>query len=142
MVTAFVDMVGLLMVLPLLPYYATRFVGQGPLWRAMDSVGMGGEGTVIAILVSSFAVAQLLSAPLWGRVSDRYGRRPVLLLGFFGLGANFFLTAFATGISMLIVARLMGGAMQPQGHGSSISRSTRHFAWCWSAQCTSRNPYR
>ena len=62
-------MVGLLMVLPLLPFYAKRFVGEGPLWRLLDMLGMGGEGSVIALMVSSFAIAQLLSAPMWGRVS-------------------------------------------------------------------------
>ena len=39
MLTAFMDMVGLLMVLPLLPYYAKRFVGEGPLWRGLDALG-------------------------------------------------------------------------------------------------------
>lgn len=110
MVTAFVDMVGLLMVLPLLPYYATRFVGQGPLWRAMDSIGMGGEGTVIAILVSSFAVAQLLSAPLWGRVSDRYGRRPALLVGLISSGVAYIVFAYAGSLEILFLSRLVQGA--------------------------------
>src|SRR5690606_10061893 len=64
MVTAFVDMVGLLAIIPLLPYYALRF---------------GANGLVIGLLISSYAVAQLIAAPLWGRVSDRYGRRPALL---------------------------------------------------------------
>jgi len=60
MVTAFIDMVGLLMVIPLLPFYA-KSLGQG--------------GLIVGMLVSSFAVAQLLSAPMWGRFSDAYGRR-------------------------------------------------------------------
>ncbi|MBX3174306.1 MAG: MFS transporter [Gemmatimonadaceae bacterium] len=110
MVTAFVDMVGLLMVLPLLPFYATRFVGRGPLWQALDAVGMGGEGTVIALLVSSFAVAQLLSAPAWGRVSDRYGRRPALMIG---LGASFvayIVFAFAGNLELLFLSRIVQGA--------------------------------
>lgn len=110
MVTAFVDMVGLLMVLPLLPFYATRFVGRGPLWQALDAVGMGGEGTVIALLVSSFAIAQLLSAPAWGRVSDRYGRRPALMIG---LGASFVayvVFAFAGNLELLFVSRIVQGA--------------------------------
>src|SRR5437763_16503663 len=66
MITAFIDMVGLLMVLPLLPFYA-------------KSLGAG--GLVVGTLVSSFAVAQLISAPMWGRFSDAYGRRPALLVG-------------------------------------------------------------
>jgi MFS family permease len=60
-VTAFVDMVGLLMVIPLMPYYA-RDLGAGSL--------------MVTVMVVSFTAAQLLSAPLWGRFSDKYGRRP------------------------------------------------------------------
>jgi multidrug resistance protein len=110
MVTAFVDMVGLLMVLPLLPFYATRFVGHGPLWSALDSIGLGGEGTVIALLVSSFAVAQLVSAPLWGRVSDRYGRRPALLIGLVSSGIAYVVFAFAGSLELLFLSRIVQGA--------------------------------
>jgi MFS family permease len=110
MVTAFVDMVGLLMVLPLLPFYAQRFVGQGPLWRALDAVGLGGQGTVIAILVSSFAIAQLVSAPLWGRVSDRYGRRPALMIGLASSGVAYVVFAFAGSLELLFLSRIVQGA--------------------------------
>ena len=65
-VTNFVDMVGLLMIIPLMPFYARE---------------MGGGALVVAILMSAFTAAQLLSAPWWGRFSDRYGRRPALLIG-------------------------------------------------------------
>jgi len=64
MFAAFVDMMGLLMVVPQLPFVATR---------------LGAGGFMVGALVSAFSLAQLLSAPLWGRMSDRYGRRPVLL---------------------------------------------------------------
>ena len=110
MVTAFMDMVGLLMVLPLLPYYATRFVGSGPLWRALDAIGMGGEGAAIALLVSSFAVAQLISAPLWGRVSDRLGRRPALLIGLGASVVAYIVFAFAGNLELLFLSRLIQGA--------------------------------
>lgn len=110
MVTAFMDMVGLLMVLPLLPYYATRFVGHGPLWRALDAVGMGGEGAVVALLVSSFAVAQLISAPFWGRVSDRLGRRPALMIGMGASGIAYIVFAFAGSLELLLLSRLVQGA--------------------------------
>ena len=83
---------------------------SGPLWQALDAVGMGGEGTVIALLVSSFAIAQLLSAPAWGRVSDRYGRRPALMIG---LGASFVayvVFAFAGNLELLFVSRIVQGA--------------------------------
>ncbi len=110
MVTAFMDMVGLLMVLPLLPYYATRFVGEGPLWRALDAIGMGGEGAAIALLVSMFAVAQLLSAPMWGRVSDRFGRRPALLIGLAASVIAYIVFAFANSLELLFISRLVQGA--------------------------------
>src|SRR6202795_1602599 len=64
-ITNFVDMVGLLMIIPLMPFYALE---------------MGGGGFEVAILMSAFTAAQLLSAPLWGRFSDRYGSPAVLLL--------------------------------------------------------------
>lgn len=110
MVTAFMDMVGLLMVLPLLPFYAQRFVGQGPLWRALDAIGMGGEGVVIALLIASFSIAQLVSAPIWGRVSDRLGRRPALLVGLTATGIAFIVFALAQSLELLFLARIVQGA--------------------------------
>ena len=110
MVTAFMDMVGLLMVLPLLPYYATRFVGEGPLWRALNAIGMGGEGAVVALMVSMFAVAQLVSAPMWGRVSDRFGRRPALLIGLGASGIAYVVFAFAGNLELLFLSRIVQGA--------------------------------
>jgi MFS family permease len=95
MVTAFVDMVGLLMVLPLLPFYAVAF---------------GGGGMAVGILVSAYAVAQLLTAPLWGRVSDRYGRRPALLIGLGASAAAYVVFGFSTSLWMLLASRLVQGA--------------------------------
>jgi MFS transporter, DHA1 family, tetracycline resistance protein len=60
----------------------------------------------------AFSLANFFGAPLLGALSDRYGRRPVLLLGFCGLALNFFATALATQLWMLIAVRLVGGAMQ------------------------------
>jgi len=95
MVAAFVDMVGLLMVLPLLPFYA---------------VDLGGGGLVVGVLVSSYAVAQLISAPLWGRVSDRYGRRPALLIGLAFSAAAYIVFAYAAALWVLLLSRLVAGA--------------------------------
>jgi hypothetical protein len=69
MVTAFVDMLGGLIVFPLLPFYAERMLGHGPLWSALDAVGLGGAGAVVSLMVMMFAVAQLASAPFWGGAS-------------------------------------------------------------------------
>ena len=95
MITAFVDMVGVLAVIPLLPYYALRF---------------GANGLVIGLLVSAFSVAQLLSAPLWGRVSDRYGRRPALLAGLTASVVAYIVFGFANSIWLLFLSRLVQGA--------------------------------
>ncbi|MDB4951053.1 MAG: multidrug resistance protein [Gemmatimonadetes bacterium] len=95
MVTAFVDMVGLLMVIPLIPFYAMK---------------LGAGGIVVGILVSAFSLAQLLSAPLWGRVSDRYGRRPALLVGLGASALAYVTFAFAQSIWLLLLSRLIQGA--------------------------------
>ena len=94
-ITNFVDMVGLLMVLPLIPFYARD---------------MGGGGLIVAVLVVSFTAAQLLSAPLWGRFSDRYGRRPALLVGLSAAAIAYVVFAFATSIWLLLLSRIVQGA--------------------------------
>lgn len=70
MITAFVDMLGNLMVLPLIPFYAKD---------------LGASAFMVGCIISAFSLAQLLSAPMWGRFSDAYGRRPALMVG---LGAS------------------------------------------------------
>lgn len=95
MVTAFVDMVGLLIVVPLLPFYATR---------------LGGGGFMVGLLVASFSVAQLLSAPLWGRVSDRFGRRPALLVGLGSAAVAYVIFAYADSLWLLLLSRVVQGA--------------------------------
>ncbi len=110
MVTAFIDMVGVLMVLPLLPFYATRFLGHGPLWTALDAIGMGGGGSVVSLLVTMFALAQLASAPFWGRVSDRYGRRPALMIGLGASAISYTIFAFSNSLELLFLCRIVQGA--------------------------------
>ena len=95
MVTAFVDMVGLLMVLPLLPFVATR---------------LGAGGFVVGLLVSAFSLAQLLSAPLWGRFSDRFGRRPALLVGLGAAAVAYVIFAYADALWLLLLSRAVQGA--------------------------------
>src|SRR5215213_8604020 len=76
MATAFMDMVGLLMIIPLLPFYVKTFGGSG-----VDVLGHHfGVGIIVGFIIAAFTVAQLLSAPMWGRFSDRVGRRPTLLI--------------------------------------------------------------
>jgi MFS family permease len=94
-ITNFVDMVGLLMIIPLMPFYARE---------------MGGGALIVAILMSAFTAAQLLSAPLWGRFSDRYGRRPALLVGLTASCIAYVVFAFANSIWLLLLSRIVQGA--------------------------------
>jgi MFS family permease len=93
-VTAFVDMVGLTMIIPLLPFYATN---------------LGASATTVGLLVSAFSVAQLAVAPLWGRFSDHYGRRPAILAGLLLTGGAYVIFAFAGSVPVLLLSRLMQG---------------------------------
>ncbi|WP_028101325.1 tetracycline resistance MFS efflux pump [Pseudoduganella violaceinigra] len=67
------------------------------------------------VVVVAFAIGNFFGSPILGALSDAYGRRPVLLLGFCGLALNFFATGFATSLWMLVAVRLVGGAMQANG---------------------------
>src|SRR5690348_3216377 len=95
MITAFVDMVGLLMIIPLLPFYAKD---------------LGANGFLVGLLVSSFAIAQLITAPVWGRLSDRYGRRPALLVGLSASAIAYVVFGFANALWLLFLSRLVQGA--------------------------------
>jgi multidrug resistance protein len=94
MVTALIDMIGLVMVIPLLPFYAERF---------------GATSAEIGILIGAFSVAQLVSAPLWGRLSDRHGRRPTLLAGLLLSAASYLVFAFANSFWLLCLSRVVQG---------------------------------
>jgi MFS family permease len=106
MATAFVDMLGLLMILPLLPFYVKTLSGSG-----VDLLGMHiGIGTIMGIIVSSFTFAQLLSAPMWGRFSDRVGRRPTLLIALGASAIAYLIFGFAHSLLLLFLSRIVQGA--------------------------------
>ncbi|MGH7512848.1 MAG: MFS transporter [Gemmatimonadales bacterium] len=91
----FVDAIGFMIILPLLPFYAMR------LHATPETVGR---------LIAAFSIAQLLSAPLWGRVSDRYGRRPALLIGLGASAVAFAVFGIADAVWLLFVSRVVQGA--------------------------------
>jgi len=90
----FIDLLGFSLILPLLPYYAKTFAATG---------------FTTGLLVASYALMQFFGAPLLGRLSDTYGRRPVLLVSIFGTFLGFLLLGFARSLWMLFVSRIIDG---------------------------------
>jgi MFS family permease len=106
MATAFVDMLGLLMIIPLLPFYVKTLGGSG-----VDVLGMHfGIGMIIGFIVAAFTLAQLLSAPMWGRFSDRVGRRPTLLIALGASAIAYLIFGFAHSLLVLFLSRIVQGA--------------------------------
>jgi MFS family permease len=99
--TVAIDLVGFGIILPVLAIYGERF---------------GASPTTLGLLVSSFSIAQFVFLPLLGRLSDRIGRRPVIILSLFGTAAGSFLTGGATTVWMLFLGRIVDGAS-----GASVS---------------------
>jgi multidrug resistance protein len=94
MITAFVDMLGLAMIIPLLPFYATK---------------LGASNTIVGVLIAAFSIAQLASAPLWGKFSDRYGRRPALLVGLLISAVAYIIFGYASTLWLLLLSRIVQG---------------------------------
>ena len=90
----FVDLVGFGLIIPLLPFYAQT---------------VGANDIVVGLLVASYAAAQLVGGPLLGRLSDRYGRRPILIVSIFGTLLGFLLLGFAGALWMLFLSRMLDG---------------------------------
>jgi multidrug resistance protein len=110
MFTAFLDMVGLLMVIPLIPFYAEALGGNGIELAVGSFRYVLGIGQVTALLVSAYTVAQLLSAPLWGRFSDRYGRRPALVVALVASAVAYVIFGYAQSLLVLFLSRVVQGA--------------------------------
>jgi MFS family permease len=91
----FVDLVGFGLVIPLLPFYAEQ---------------QGASPQLVTLVMASYSAAQLFAAPLWGRISDRHGRRPVLLVSLVGSVASYIWLGAASALWMLFAARLLAGA--------------------------------
>jgi DHA1 family tetracycline resistance protein-like MFS transporter len=101
MLTALIDMISIGLIIPVLPALVGQLTGS-----QTDQAFWYGAATF------AFSIANFVSAPMLGALSDTYGRRPVLLIGFSGLAISFLSTALVRSMPMLIVIRLIGGAMQ------------------------------
>src|SRR5262249_3390317 len=109
----FIDLLGFGIVLPLLPLYATEILS--PLFPGDDSGARSLRGLVLGLLMASFSLMQFFFAPFWGRISDRIGRRPILLLGlagsvvFYALFGVAAIVGGAAGLLLLFAARIGAG---------------------------------
>ncbi|MDT7604905.1 MAG: hypothetical protein QOF61_2902 [Acidobacteriota bacterium] len=109
-VTVFIDLVGFGIVIPVLPYYVegTRF---------------NASPRMVGLLFASYSVMQLVFTPILGRLSDRYGRRPVLFLSLLGTSAGFLIMGFARALWMLFLGRIIDGIT-----GGNISTAQAYIA--------------
>jgi DHA1 family tetracycline resistance protein-like MFS transporter len=93
-IIVFIDLLGFGLILPLLPFYAEQY---------------GASATLIGLLVAAYAAAQFLGAPILGRLSDRFGRRPILLVSLLGTFVGFLMLGFAPMLGTLLAGWLKPG---------------------------------
>ena len=112
-ITVLVDVIGLGIIIPIVPKLIENLTGLG----ISEASKYGG------FLVFSFALMQFIFSPVLGALSDKFGRRPILLLSLFGLGLDYILHAFAPTIAWLFAGRLIAGIM-----GASFTTATAYIA--------------
>ncbi len=95
-VVSVIDILGFGILIPLVPYMGVRF-NASPEW--------------ITPIMGSYSLCQLVAAPFWGRLSDRYGRRPILMTSLAGACVSYLILGFATSIGGLLLSRMLGGFM-------------------------------
>ena len=93
-ITVFIDLLGFGIIIPLLPFYAETF---------------GATAFTVGLLATSFSLMQFIFAPIWGRVSDRVGRRPIILLGLLGSCLSYLGFGLASTLTALFAARIFAG---------------------------------
>ncbi|MBV8659017.1 MAG: TCR/Tet family MFS transporter [Burkholderiales bacterium] len=110
--TVFLDVLGMGLVIPVLPVLIGEFAGS----RDMQAYWYG-------IIIATYGLLQFFCAPMLGALSDRFGRRPVLLISIFGLGTSFLVTAMASSLTTLWLIRILSGAT-----GASFSVAGAYMA--------------
>src|ERR687898_2760976 len=108
--TVFIDLVGFGIVIPVLPFYA-------------EGTQFNGTPRMVGLLFASYSVMQLLFSPVLGRLSDKHGRRPVLLYSIIGTGIGFLVLGFANTLWMLFLGRILDGIS-----GGNISTAQAYIA--------------
>src|SRR5437016_10015788 len=108
--TVFIDLLGFGIVIPVLPFYA-----EGTRFNATPRT--------VGLLFASYSIMQLIFSPVLGRLSDKYGRRPILLVSIIGTGIGFLILGFAKTLTMLFVGRILDGIT-----GGNISTAQAYIA--------------
>src|SRR5690606_17387714 len=107
-VAVLVDMLGFGIVIPVLPFYALE---------------LGATALEVTLLIASFSAMQMAATPIWGRVSDRRGRRPLIIAGLFASAVSYLIFGLATSLTMLLLSRMAAGAA-----GGTISVAHAYIA--------------
>jgi len=113
LLTLFIDILAIGIIIPVLPELVKKFVGGNA----------AAAGFYVGVIGATYSSMQFLFSPVLGALSDRFGRRPVILASLFGLGVDFIVTALAPSIRWLFVGRLVAGIM-----GASFSTSNAYIA--------------
>src|SRR4029453_15704412 len=108
--TVFIDLLGFGIVIPVLPYYA-------------EGTKFNGTARTVGLLFASYSIMQLIFSPVLGRLSDKYGRRPVLLLSIIGTGIGFLIIGMARPFLILFAGRILDGIT-----GGNISTAQAYIA--------------
>lgn len=106
MTAVFVYMIGFGIIMPVTPFY---------------SKSLGATAFDLGLLMASYSVMQFLFAPLWGRLSDRFGRKPIIVTGLIGLGVSFIFFGLSTSLWMLFASRILGGILSSGIFPSSLA---------------------
>ena len=124
LVTLFIDILGIGIIVPILPVLVREFLGEND---AQAAVYYG-------VIISTYATMQFLCAPVLGALSDRYGRRPVILVSLFGLGTDYLIQGWAPSIGWLFLGRIIAGIM-----GASITTANAYIADVSTPQTRAQN---
>lgn len=136
LLTLFIDILGIGIVIPVLPELVKDFIAKfpsesGPLTAdQIDSIA----GWYVGMIGASYALMQFLFAPILGALSDRFGRRPIILGSLFALGIDFVIQGCAPNIGWLFLGRLLAGAM-----GGSFSAANAYIADVSTPETRARN---
>ena len=124
LVTLFIDILGIGIIVPILPVLIREFLGG----NNVQAAGYYG------VIISTYATMQFLCAPVLGALSDRYGRRPVILVSLFGLGIDYLIQGWAPSIGWLFLGRIIAGIM-----GASITTANAYIADVSTPQTRAQN---